>query len=333
MEKIKINLNEETYKLLLSDAKSFEITKKDGSVNLNAFLNKLIRNYFQKYEQNIDLLSSKVANRVISEILTIKKQELLNLTNDIVRDVFELKIDKEKDELTKTIAVKPVRETIKYFILMENNLKGFSFSAYLRGLFSFYALLPFNKREQVIFKDEYELISSAINRGKKILFTLNKVNIVSPYTIVSSKDELFNFVIGVQSAQTRSNVMTYRLSRIKEISILDEVVDYSDHQVDCMKKMIEQGPQYIIYSPNSELIKIRLTDNGIKLYNAMYLYRPKVIKIEGNDYYFDCSDEQIVKYFIRFNADALIIEPVKLRRYMYSILNETLQNYRDLKPL
>lgn len=59
---------------------------------------------------------------------------------------------------------------------------------------------------------------------------------------------------------------------------------------------------------------VRLTNKGIKLFNEIYLNRPHPIKIEKNEYFFDCSYTQLEVYFFKFGYEALIVKPYDLRK-------------------
>ena len=59
-EKYKIYLSEETRLRLINDAELFEFTKKDESVNLNAFLKTLIVNYFDRYRRDSEALLDNI---------------------------------------------------------------------------------------------------------------------------------------------------------------------------------------------------------------------------------------------------------------------------------
>ena len=51
-EKYKIYIPEDMKTRLTRDAELFEFYKKDGSVNLNAFLKELLVNFFDQYRNN-----------------------------------------------------------------------------------------------------------------------------------------------------------------------------------------------------------------------------------------------------------------------------------------
>lgn len=42
----------------------------------------------------------------------------------------------------------------------------------------------------------------------------------------------------------------------------------------------------------------KLNPAGIKLYNSKYLNRPDAVKIEDNHYFFECSFNQLLLYFL-----------------------------------
>ena len=59
-EKYKIYVPEEMRARLMNDAELFDFLKKDGSVNLNAFLKELLINYFDEYRERKDSLHSAI---------------------------------------------------------------------------------------------------------------------------------------------------------------------------------------------------------------------------------------------------------------------------------
>ena len=66
-EKYKIYLPEDIKTRLINDAELFEFTKKDESVNLNAFLKTLIVNFFEQYTRD----SEKLLNNIIKDLTDI----------------------------------------------------------------------------------------------------------------------------------------------------------------------------------------------------------------------------------------------------------------------
>ena len=65
-EKYKIYLSDDTRSRLINDAELFEFTKKDESVNLNAFLKTLIVNYFDQYRHDSEKLMTNIMQDLTS---------------------------------------------------------------------------------------------------------------------------------------------------------------------------------------------------------------------------------------------------------------------------
>ena len=78
-------------------------------------------------------------------------------------------------------------------------------------------------------------------------------------------------------------------------------------------KQIKYGVQYNVSKKEILPVKIKLTPQGIKLYEKIYLYRPEYDSHEGDIYTFLGPYEQILHYFKRFGDDAIILEPENLR--------------------
>ena len=62
MLKIKVNLDNKSYQTLLNDMKLFKITKSDGSINKNKFMNLLFQNYYAKNIKETEEIISNTIN-------------------------------------------------------------------------------------------------------------------------------------------------------------------------------------------------------------------------------------------------------------------------------
>ena len=77
--------------------------------------------------------------------------------------------------------------------------------------------------------------------------------------------------------------------------------------------MIKLGPQFLYDASSDDLIKVKFTDKGKRMYQLIYLHRPAIYKKDNEYYYFDCSYSQAFQYFQRFGRNAIVIEPFKLQ--------------------
>ena len=199
-------------------------------------------------------------------------------------------------------------------------------------MFNAYAIKTKNEREKIIHKENYELLQESLKLGVQVLvkLTSNKVvNNLNVYAICSAKDELFNYVLGYNIP----NNSTVRLAKIKSVTLLSTPISIPEENVALLDRQIACAPQYPMFKSDKNLIKVELTDTGVKLFEKIYLYRPTPISIVGNVYTFDCSATQALYYFERFGNNALIISPRKLgidmRNYHYFALKKYNSFYKE----
>ncbi|MBQ1899861.1 MAG: WYL domain-containing protein, partial [Erysipelotrichaceae bacterium] len=242
-EKIKIYIPESVNNILLKDMELFEFFKKDGSLNRNEFYNTLIVNYYEQYEENQSAIFSHIKDS-ITERSSIKEQDVSDIAADILQyvDVRTFQLDRQKFDVS--ISIKPTRRSSDDIGYIQNCLLGNStLSNYFRNMFASYSLLPQDKRETIIFKQNFEMIDEAIENDRKIYFTTassGAPHIVSPYMIASSKEELFNYLL----CKYNNFPYSFRMSRIRQIKILNETRDLTNNIIEVFDKMAKYGPQY-----------------------------------------------------------------------------------------
>lgn len=326
-EKIKIYIPESVNSILLKDMERFEFFKKDGSLNRNEFYNTLIVNYYEQYEENQSTVFSHIRDSIAARS-DIKEQDIGDIAADILKyiEIRAYRLDREKYDTS--ISIKPTRKSSDDIDYIENCLLGNStLSNYFRNMFASYSLLPQDKRETIIFRQNFELIRKAIEEDRKIYFTTQKSGVahtVSPYAIANSKEELFNYLL------CRFNDMPYsfRISRIRQIKILNEQRDIDEESIAVFEKMARFGPQFSYeYKKPHSLIRVQLNERGVKMFRSVYLHRPSPLSIEDDVYVFDCSKMQAFNYFSRFGANALVLEPEELRQDLYRFYNRANRRY------
>ncbi|MBR4162110.1 MAG: WYL domain-containing protein, partial [Solobacterium sp.] len=226
------------------------------------------------------------------------------------------------------ISLKPTKKSSSIISYIQNELtKNISLSGYFRNLFDSYVSMPQDEREKIIFRETYEIIQKAIQQKKKLsIATYRKPDYfhhLSPYTLSSSKEELFNYLLGAKE----NRICSFRVSRIRTIVIEEEKSFITKEQLVLLKKMEQYGPQFMI--SREEEIVVKLGQRGKELYQALYLHRPAVDHIEGDLYYFYCSEEQIRQYFSRFGKYAEIIKPEYLRNELKQFYKEAYEIYEN----
>ncbi len=323
-EKYKIYLSEDTRSRLINDAELFEFTKKDETVNLNAFLKILIVNYFDRYRHDSEALLNNIMND-LTGMTSISDKDASLLADKIVSTY----IKNDKVSGSKNIAVTLTVSGSSYDIIkiIENNmLRDTSLSQYLKDMFNSYLSIPRSEREAIIFRDTYEDIEKALKTHRIMTFTTttsdnDKSFAVEPYFIAPSKEEQCNYLL-CNDIHTNTP-RTFRVSRIRSAFVTSDIFEINE---ELQKELQEKA----IRSPHSVSVAvpaiIKLNKYGKKMFKVIVKNRPLVSKIEGDLYYFDWPELQLEDYFRRFGRDAVVIKPKslkeKLRKYYYYALRE-----------
>jgi hypothetical protein len=324
-EKVNIYITKEVHSILLKDMELFEFTKKNGDLNRNLFLNTLIANYTTEYEET----KSQTYNGIRSLLETktnLPSYEIGDLSNQVLRLIDDTTQSLQHAKTNVTLPLKPTRVSqSQYERIKKTLLANDTESNYFRQLFTSYTKLPQNTREKIIFKDVVEKLEQAIQEEKKVclFFSNGKVQDVSPYTLCSSKEELFNYLL---YQDNHKQVQTRRLTRITNVMILNEVSSFTNENQEHLQWLSENSPQF---ASKPLEVKVLLTDKGKELVKRIYIHRPKRIKHDCNDgyYYFETTKEQALHYFPKLGKHAVILEPESLAISIYKKLNETSRAY------
>lgn len=331
MEKLKIYVTERIANILEKDAEGFEFFKKDGrTVNKNALLTNLIVNYYKNFSQQQTELLTFLKNKISSSV-SVSEKPLNELCFDLCEKLNERSAAPNGEKFDKLVSLKPTKESEPIIEYIESYcLNGRTLSEYFRSMFASYAALPQDKRELIIFKQQYDAVMKAIKEKKRVFITTRwgydqKIE-CAPYDIVTSKEELHCYVL----TATKS-CSTLRLSRIVSITQLAINAEFTKSQIELFGKMKTYGPQFIYGAGDGEVL-VELTAKGINKFKRIYVHRPIPFKVENNYYYFNCSRTQIVQYFIRLGSDAKIIYPQHVRDEVYNFHRRALDRYSKKTP-
>ena len=195
--------------------------------------------------------------------------------------------------------------------IQEYHLNGSSLSEYFRQMFTSYSLLSRDKREAVIFKDTWDTIHDAIKSNKKIKFKTKNgyLHKVSPFAVTPSHEEFFNYLICEdENADASTTVRSYRINRIEPDTIwkVHETRHFSEEYKPLLAKTAKLGPQFAIKEDKE--ICVILTEEGQSIFKQIYLQRPKPSRIEGDHYYFTCSEQQVENYFTKLGNHAFVCD-------------------------
>ena len=320
LDKINIYVSENIGELLDKDAQMFEIFKKERLINRNKFLNMLIKGYYNDYVME--------NNSKLKEIKTVLLNHSIRDTNDaisrdILRNVFLPDTSTRKNKHPIKLSLKPTNETEGLILHILNDLGPDGYiSQYLYKMIASYSIKPINTREQIIFRDSFNLIETAINSGQVISFSSiwNKgfFHKVLPYRIVTSREEMFNYLLcsEINAESKKLEAKTYRINRMIQISPVFDNISLNEEVQSILDRMIKYGPQYTI--TNNEEMCVKLSTDGLSTFNKIYYGRPDHERVEkkkdGYYYYFRCSEDQVFFYFRRFQGnEAVVMYPESLR--------------------
>ena len=210
---------------------------------------------------------------------------------------------------------------IYYDVLRENNAQNES--EFMRSLLIRYATNPKNKRELFIFKEFVERLNLAIKDKKNVYVTFNdnrKVK-VSPYYIGSSDLEIANYIFCYDYLEEKYK--NYKLSYLNQVYTTSETGNWEDKKY--INDVIKNFDPFL---SKGQVIKIRLSERGKKLFKAIKINRPKLINSKDDIFEFEASEEQIKRYFTYFLDDATIIEPIELKKWFIEKYENALKNLK-----
>ena len=325
-EKIKISVPERTYELLRRDARDFRVIKPSGGENLNAFINRLVVNFYEEFASDDEKLRESIRGALSS----LPEKYAKEAFPEVLRALAKREKAEDAEGNSVCISFKPTRYSELATFYIENVLlKGESLSSFYRRMFIAYSKKQKNEREKMIHRQSCELLSKALERGVRVCIQLENgqvYNDASLYAIAPARDELFNYALFYSDKRNR----TVRLAKIKTVSLLTESAEIPEAAKQMFARQVAAGAQYPVYSTDKEPIRVQLSEKGRALFEKIYLYRPTPVSIEGDVYVFDCSANQVLYYFERFGEEALILSPKKLGIFMRNYYYYALKKYRSV---
>lgn len=322
-EKYKIYLSEDTKTRLANDAELFEFTRTDGTVNLNGFLKELIVNYFDQYRNDNEELLKNVLDELTS-VKELKPRDASALAGKIIKTYINNKENPSGKSAVITLTVSGTSYSIVKII--ENNLlKDNSLSGYIKDMFLSYLSIPRSKREEIIFKDSFDLINRAIAEHKRLSFNSRSHNskaIVEPYMIAASKEEQFSYLLCHDHRQKKNR--SFRISRLSNVFITTQEFTRDPSIENELNRKSLRSP----HSMTKDIHAIvKMTEQGKDMFRMIVKNRPYVTYKEGDLYHFDWPEMQLEDYFRRFGKDAVVMSPPSLKAKLKSYYSHALDAY------
>ena len=323
-EKYKIYIPEDMKSRLMNDAELFDFTKKDGSINLNAFLKELLVNYFDEYRERKEQLLKTIITD-LNSFPSISGEDANAIADRIINTY--MKSDMYQADRSTAITLTVSGRSLDVMRSIENNLLAqTSMSQYINDLLASYLSIARNKREMIIFRDIFEELNAAIRNNSIITFSSTSardlVFTIKPYIIAASKEEQCNYLLCADKGQELHR--TFRISRIRALYTTSEHFTPDESMRLELQEIAMRNPQS---ASKNVFIKVELTDRGVEKFHVITKNRPDVYKKEGNTYYFNWPKRQLQEYFKRFGYDAVIVSPRESWESMRSFYGRSLDTY------
>ena len=354
--KQRINLSKHAYDTLCRDASVFlpdEFTITASGALPSGFINQIILSFADSAESSITsalhsrheeyarilspMDSSPQATQALSLLLDAEKQRLLELSNQRLKEKghsFSFRISKEILDQLRSTAVQA--EAVYY----HDNV-----GAYIKALLEEYCLHPYAQRELIYYAHDVQCIRTAIALKKRLKLCLRNSRLstdgctvyIKPYGLLQDAGNKYNYIVGMLSDSHDSDTFMYasvRLSSVIRCAMMQKTGNLStEERREIQRRIRDSGVPYLSSGIHTQTIKVRLTDEGIRMYNSMLHLRPMYIsKYQHNDawiYEFDCLLWQAEIYFFKFGPDALILEPTELFTKFRSKYNAAVQVYQS----
>lgn len=341
MENAKIDIypSPKIRQMIDNDIELFELFKDNKNSepmkgNTNAFLNRLLNEYFDKYTEEMEEFT-----RLLNTYPMIAK-DIRKLIDIILDNEAPHHSNNTEDNLEKKrLSFKPTQKNYTTNIsekIDRNCPHNMSRSGFICQILKFYFRKPLYLRERIIFQSEYENILRHCQKNCIEFYNLsdNQWYTVMPYKIFLGKEQMFNYVFcyGLDENNTIKNY-SFRLSRMSQIQGTSLFIPCPEDIEKNFSLTQSLGASYAINTP-PETSCVLLTKKGLSSFRHIYFGRPKIKEKKpapngGFRYYFICSEEQLYRYFRRFNPGEAIVEsPPSLRDRIIDFHKKSLEVYQ-----
>lgn len=351
--KQRINLSKHAYDTLSHDASVFFPDDFTG-VLPSGFINQIIRCFADSAEASIAaLLRSRREDyacilapmapepqrgQALELLLEAEKQRLLECRDQRLKEKghsFSFRINRENLDQFRTAAVQD--EAVYY----QDNV-----GAYLKAVLEEYCTLPYVRRELIYYDAEVQCIRTAIALKKRLKLYLRHSHLVTgggtvymkPYGLLQDSGKKYNYIVGMLSDSSDSDAFMYasiRLSSVVRCSTMQKSgILSTGERREILRRIRSSGVPYLSSGIHTQIIKVRLTNNGVQMYNSMLHLRPMYSsKYRHNGawiYEFDCLLWEAEIYFFKFGSDALILEPAELSKKFLKKYQAAAEQYQNL---
>ena len=202
-----------------------------------------------------------------------------------------------------------------------------SFSSFIRRLLNEYAYLPQYIREYIAKRDEFIKLKKSCIKNKIVIFYVSgKKFKVAPYKLQPSFEESYNYLLGIDLNSKNKSTLSIKLSKIYNVTVLEEKFFFSKEQQTKMVEIINNGIQYA--SGDILKIKIQLTKAGLKMLNFRFQDRPVIFEVAKDIFEVSCTASNFINYFIPFGKELKIINNDEIKAKMANFYSLALDKFK-----
>ena len=336
-QKIRINLSETATLIMSEDMFQFKLTSRSTLFNV------VFKNFCEEAESSVCSYLQRKIQELLSEsndtIPEIAEKDLIRIIYSTEKKRLINKIEFQKKNKHSSRIYRISNENLAFLTgdeCEESDIYDDNIGLYLKCILEEYCSLPYLERERIVYKDRYELVNQAIENHciLKIRASDRKWYHVYPYSLESDSMSTRMYLVGL--SKSLSNEASYktpasfRIPGISEMKMLKKSGRLTKEELATVQNALTaRKVQFLL--DNEELIRIRLSDTGLKYYNSQLFLRPAydVDLSSGNEYVFNCTQRQAEYYFFKFGKEAEVLSPPELRERFAEMYASAAEMYRD----
>jgi len=342
-QQVRIRLSRYAEEVIQNDMNQFQITQR------NTFLNTIIENFYPDAQASISLRLDEYESYLESIIIDSARSKIKQDSISLLMQAEQKRLEALANSYGKpgtgcpNKAIRLKNNLYEYLTneatgCRENEYNNYTLPKYLRIVIEEYARLPHIKREQIYYKNRYQVIQNAINNKLQLQICVfsgkeAKVYHILPYKIMEDPLSTTSYLVGYaylkSEEKSRMVPCSFRISTIKDYRLEKS---RSGHitldKITLLEKKIESEGVQFLSSDNID-IKVKFTEHGLKSFEHQLNLRPIPITREGNIYTFHCSIVQARYYFFKFGRHAEILSPEFLRKEFKKKYQEAYKMYTD----
>lgn len=338
----RITLSQYADNIIQNDCIMFKcLNKENNNPSYHTFINKIFCNYYRVSDASIEMRlydkekelhkfleddkQLKEIDTYIKKILHSYRAELEDKVNGFLSAKgFQSKVISLNNETLQII-----EESDEHRFYSEKHV-----SKYIRAVIEDYARSNSLKRKRIYYQKTLEILDDCIKKNyivKIEFWGRKKSHKIKPAFLCEDKFETHLYLAAILCRENKKEKLaSYRIDRIKSIHLIRQEPISPDTFSALKNKADTFGIQYL--SSEKTQIRIQLTPEGIAKYRQMSFQRPMYSKIEGsknNIYVFEIPKYQVLVYFFKFGADAIVLEPAELREEFRRMYQKALKGYEN----